>query len=220
MIKCILFDLDGTLLDTAPDMAFALNQQRNRHSLPSLPYSVIRPHVGHGSKAMLKLGFKVDETHPNYGELLDEFFSLYEKHLLQSTQLFPEMDKVLKHIEDQQLPWGIVTNKPTKFTKLLLKNLQLDSRAACVICGDTLTTRKPNPATILHACQLLRLPPMDCLYVGDAAIDVLASKSAGTQSLVALYGYIHQEEDPFSWQADGYIKKPQEIIEWLRSVAL
>jgi len=216
MIKCILFDLDGTLLDTAPDMAFALNQQRNKHGLPELPYSLIRPHVGYGSKAILNVGFEISDDHPTYSTLLTEFLMLYEEYLLNSTELFPQMDKVLSYIEALKLPWGIVTNKPFRFTHQLLKFLRLDKRAACVICGDTLPTRKPDPATLLHACQQLQMNPSHCLYIGDAAIDVLASKSAGIRSLVALYGYIHQTEDPFTWQADGYINNPIEIIEWLK----
>lgn len=217
LVQSILFDLDGTLLDTAPDMAYALNQQRKIHGLSALPFSTIRPHVGYGSKAILDIGFQIDDTHPLYPSLLNEFFMLYEKHLIGSTQLFPEMEIVLKHLEDQQLPWGIVTNKPARFTYSLLKALNLDKRAGCIVCGDTLSTRKPHPDTILYACDQLKQSPNDCLYVGDASTDVMASKSAGTRSLVALYGYIHKNEDPFSWQADGYIEKPSDIISWLNS---
>jgi phosphoglycolate phosphatase len=125
------------------------------------------------------------------------------------------MKIVLKHLEDRQLPWGIVTNKPARFACRLLNALHLDQRAACIVCGDTLATRKPHPGTILHACDQVKQSPNDCLYVGDAAIDVIASKSAGVRSLVALYGYIHEKEDPFSWKADGYIAKPDDIISWL-----
>lgn len=215
--QAVLFDLDGTLLDTAPDLAGALNQLRIEHHLDELPLHVIRPSVGYGSRAMLKLGFNVDEDHPTYTALLEEFLKLYQTHLTKHTQLFPNMEIVLKHLEDEQIPWGIVTNKPSRFTYDLLKALKLDHRAACIICGDSLSKRKPDPDQILHACQLLKQDPRYCLYVGDTSIDVIASKAAGTKSLVALYGYINIDEDPYSWNADGYIKEPIEIIKWLSS---
>ena len=214
-IQGVLFDLDGTLLDTAPDMAYALNAQRQRHGLPHLPFAAIRPLVGYGSKALLQLGFEIEETHAAYPDLLNEFLQLYEQHLIDATQLFPEIEQVLAYLAQINLPWGIVTNKPSKFVHHLLKKFELDKQAACVVCGDTLSTRKPHPGTILHACEQLQLSPASCLYVGDASIDVTASKSAGTQSLVALYGYIHENENPLSWPADGYIHRPSEIISWL-----
>lgn len=213
----VLFDLDGTLLDTAPDLASALNQQRINHDLAALPLPVIRPTVGYGSRAMLKLGFDVDENHPRYTSLLEEFLSLYQIQLTKQTKLFPEMGQVLKHLEDEHITWGIVTNKPSRFTLDILKALKLEHRAACIICGDSLSKRKPDPDQILHACQLLKQDPGTCLYVGDTSIDVIASKAAGTKSLVALYGYISNDEDPYSWKADGYVQKPIEIIDWLCS---
>jgi 2-phosphoglycolate phosphatase len=215
IIKSILFDLDGTLLDTAPDMADTLNQLRYRYHLPPLAFNAIRPYVGHGSKALLKLGFEIEETHDSYLTLQNEFLELYEKYLLNSPQLFPEIENVLLYLNKKKLPWGVVTNRPTQFTHQLLKNFGLDKKAACIVCGDTLPTRKPHPGTLLHACEQLQLSPASCLYVGDAETDVIASKAAGMRSLVALYGYIHEEEDPLMWQADGLINMPSEIIGWL-----
>ena len=153
-ITSVLFDLDGTLLDTAPDLAYALNQQRKQHDLPELPLSAIRPCVSYGSKSLLKLGFNVDDTHPEYKQLLEEFFMFYQTHLANSTQLFPSMDTVLAHLEAQQIPWGIVTNKPARFTSDILKKLHLLDRAACVISGDSLARRKPDPDPILHVLQI------------------------------------------------------------------
>lgn len=214
-LKIVLFDLDGTLLDTAPDMAAALNQLRAQHQLAALPLSIIRPAVGYGSKALLKVGFNMDESHIDYPLFLEDFLMMYENHLAIKTVLFPEMEKVLQHLEEKNIPWGIVTNKPSRFTYDLLKALKLHDRAACIICGDTLAKRKPDPDQILHACELLKQQPDHCLYVGDTVVDVIASKTAGTKSLVALYGYINTDEDPYAWQADGYISKPIEMIEWL-----
>jgi N-acetyl-D-muramate 6-phosphate phosphatase len=215
LIQTVLFDLDGTLLDTAPDLTFALNQQRLQHHLPPLELAAVRPFIGYGSRAILKAGFDIDDNHPQYAGYLEEFLNLYQTHLAHSTQLFPEMEHVLSFLEQQDMPWGIVTNKPARFTDELLKLLDLDQRASCVVSGDQLAKRKPHPDTILFACEQLNKHPAQCVYIGDNMIDVIASKAAGTKSLVALYGYIQTSEDPYAWQADGYIQKPLEIIEWL-----
>lgn len=214
-INTVLFDLDGTLLDTAPDMAHALNTMRNRHGMPDLEFDLIRPLVGYGSKALLQLGFNVDESHREYAALLEEFFTAYQENLATSTALFPEMAEVLNHLEDKNIPWGIVTNKPARFTMDLLDALDLSRRSACIICGDTLEKRKPHPEPILYACEIIKRLPQHTLYVGDTATDVVASKAAGTRALVALYGYIKAEEDPYEWKADGYIKTAGEIIRWV-----
>lgn len=215
MQKAVLFDLDGTLLDTAGDLGFALNSTLQAQNRPSLPLAQIRPFAAQGSKGLLRLGFHIEEDHPTYAGLNALFLEYYFQHLLDSTQLFPGMAAVLGHIESAGIPWGIVTNKPEQFTLKLLEGLQLTQRAACIISGDTLKHRKPHPEPILEACRLLGQKPSDCLYVGDAEIDVIASKAAGTASLVALYGYIHAHEDPKTWLADGYIEHPGQMIEWL-----
>lgn len=214
-IKAVLFDLDGTLIDTAPDLLYALNKVRAEHHLPPLPLAKLRAITGLGANAMMKLAFDFDGTEQDFQYLKERFLSFYMDHIADSTRLFPQMDNVLKHLEDQLIPWGIVTNKTTRPTLELLKALQLDQRSACVVCGDTLTTCKPDPAPILHACELIQYKPQDCLYVGDAITDVTASKGAGTKTVVALYGYIQQADDPRTWQADGYIKEPIELIDWL-----
>lgn len=216
-IEAVLFDLDGTLLDTAPDLVFALNVIREQHGLPAMPVSDIRPIANLGSKAMLKraLDLEVDETDPRFQTLRQQFFSLYLTHLADSTQFFPNIEKVLTHLDELSIPWGIVTNKPTAHTMGLLKALGLEQRTNCVVCGDTLPKNKPDPLPILHACQLLKANPAHCIYIGDAETDVIASKAANTTSLIALYGYINQDDDPLTWKADGYIKQPIDIIEWL-----
>lgn len=215
MISTVLFDLDGTLLDTAPDIGNALNQVRHAHKLPPIAHPLIRPFVGYGASAMIKFAFDIDEEHPRYTQLLDELLHAYHDHLTRTTRLFPGMEEVLCHLEKNNIPWGIVTNKQSRFTYDLLKALALDHRSACIICGDSLSKRKPHPDQILHACELIKCKPSETLYVGDTSTDVTASKAAGTKSLVALYGYIKAEEDPHSWKADGYVKEPVDIIEWL-----
>lgn len=216
-INAVLFDLDGTLLDTAPDLVYALNRVRQAHQLPDMSLATMRQIANLGSKAMIKLAFGVEEDAHHYQELRAQFIAFYEENIATSTQLFPNIERVLHYLERENIPWGIVTNKLTRHTFAVLKKLNLDQRPACVICGDTLPQYKPHPAPILHACHLVKQQPEHCLYVGDAATDVLASKAAGTKSLVALYGYINEiDEDPFSWQADGYIKEPLEIIQWIK----
>jgi 2-phosphoglycolate phosphatase len=214
-IKAVLFDLDGTLLDTAPDMMHALNQVRRMHRLPDLPLSVVRPCAGLGSKALLNLAFNINDNHADYPMFLEQFLNFYKNHLCVSTQLFPNMGNVLAYLNNNRIPWGIVTNKPHHLTFDLLQAIKFAYKPVCIVCGDTLAKRKPDPDQILHACHLLQCTPQQVLYIGDAAIDITASKAAGSLSLVALYGYISQDENPYTWQADGYISTPSEIITWL-----
>lgn len=212
-IKAILFDLDGTLLDTVPDLLHTLNLMRLAQGMDELHVSQIRPYVNSGSKTLLSIGLNKAAT-SDFSLLREKFFELYEHHLGKHSHFFPDMDPLLNQLEHRGIPWGIVTNKITQHTQLLLAALKIDHRPACVICGDTLSTSKPNPEPILHACSLLKHDPQQCLFIGDDAVDVLASKAAGTKSLVALYGYIH--EDPYTWDADGYINNPLEILDWLQ----
>jgi 2-phosphoglycolate phosphatase len=214
-IKSVLFDLDGTLLDTAADLGQALNDTLVKRQLEPLHLSKIRNNAGRGCRGLLKLGLDMENTHPEYAALCIELLDNYQRHMLTSTQLFPGMDAVLHHLEDNNIPWGIVTNKPHRFTQELIRHLKLETRAACVISGDTLAHSKPHPAPILHACQQIGLTAAHCLYVGDSEIDIIASRAAGSPSLVALYGYIIETENPETWNADGYIHHPHEILTWL-----
>lgn len=214
-IRAVLFDLDGTLLDTAPDLVHALNQLREQQDLPPLAAETVKPIISMGSNAMLKLAFGISENDINFNKLKNEFLAFYYQHIADATTFFPGVEHVLTQLEQQRIPWGIVTNKHTKYTNALLTALHLDWRPACVISGDSLPSCKPDPAPLLHACELLEHTPKHCLYVGDAIGDVTASKAAGIKSLVALYGYINQHDDPYAWQADGYINQPLEILDWL-----
>jgi phosphoglycolate phosphatase len=211
----ILFDLDGTLLDTAADLGAALNRLLEAHRYPTLSPAQIRPSAGQGCKGLLKLGMNIDEQHPQYGALCEELLGYYHQHLFDTTTFFPGMDSVLANLDQAGIPWGIVTNKPEKFTLQLAEKLQLRERTTCIISGDTLPYRKPHPEPVLQACRLLQREPKDCLYVGDAKIDVIASKAAGATALVALYGYIPDGENPAHWEADGYIEQPLDIMRWM-----
>lgn len=214
-IQSVLFDLDGTLLDTAPDLIDALNRLRTEHDLPALPLTSTRWIAGLGSKAMVKYAFSIEENNKYFNQLRERFIVLYEENIASATHFFPQIEPVLQKLDEQHIPWGIVTNKLTRHTLKLLQALHFDQRPACIICGDSLPTSKPDPGPILHACQLLHQDPKNCLYIGDAMTDVYASKAAGTTALVALYGYIQTGENPHHWGADGYISEPNEIMDWV-----
>lgn len=214
-IKGVLFDLDGTLLDTAPDMADALNTQRHQHGLPSLPLEIIRPHVGYGVRALMTLGFDLNEQAPHYQQMANDYLDLYASCLAKKTAFFPHVRDVLSQLDEADLPWGIVTNKPTRFAQPLFDQFDLTNRAACLVCGDTLPSKKPSPDPILFAAATIKLETSALVYVGDADSDVIASQRANMRSLVALYGYIDQHQDPYQWQATGYLKTMLDIIPWI-----
>lgn len=217
-INAVLFDLDGTLLDTAYDLGLALNHLLQDHEEPPIPFETIRPAAGSGCRGLLKLGMNIAPHDARYPLLCEKLLALYQQYLLKTTHFFPGIESTLTFLEKNNIPWGIVTNKPAKYTDQLILHLQLDRRTTCVISGDTLSKRKPHPEPILHACQLLNQNPEKCLYIGDSAIDIQACKAAGSPSLAALYGYIPAEEDPKAWDADGYIHHPLEIIYWIEQI--
>ncbi len=212
---CVLLDLDGTLLDTAPDMARALNRLRLEQAAPALPLAHLRPVVSHGSLGLIGVGFGFTPENPDFAALKQRFLALYAGDLASETTLFPGMEEALSGLEAQNIPWGIVTNKPGWLTEPLLKTLQLWERAACVISGDTTTHAKPHPEPLLHACRLLNIPPKHCVYVGDAQRDIQAGQRAGMATLVASYGYMHHDECPQDWGANGLINTPLELLDWL-----
>ncbi|MEO8402039.1 MAG: HAD-IA family hydrolase [Gammaproteobacteria bacterium] len=216
-IKAVLFDLDGTLLDTAQDLGIALNYLRQEHQLPILSLKAIRPAAGSGCKGLLKLGLNIDPHDERYPELSIKLLDYYQKHLIDTTHFFPGMEETLSHLDNMQIPWGIVTNKPAKFTDQIVAHLHLDKRAGCIISGDSLAHRKPHPEPILHGCRQLQHRPEECLYIGDSEVDILACKAAGSPSLAALYGYIPRDENPQTWGADGFIQHPAEILDWIKN---
>ena len=215
--RAVLFDLDGTLLDTAHDMAAALNRLLDEHGRPPLAFADIRPHVSHGSTALVRLGFgQTDET--TFGMLRQRYLEVYRQNLAEQTQLFEGLDSALNRLEVEGIPWGIVTNKPGWLTEPLLDQLELRHRATVVVSGDTLKERKPHPAPLLHAADGLGVAAEDCIYIGDAERDVLAARAAGMKVFVALFGYIPAEERPEDWPAMGWLKDPAELIVLLNSL--
>ena len=213
--RAVLFDLDGTLLDTAPDMASALNRVRAEDDLDPLPFDEIRPLVSHGSLALTRLGFDFPDTSAEFEQRRQRLLDVYSEHVADATQLFPGMAEVLDQIERSERPWGIVTNKPGWLTTPLLDRLALSDRAGCVVSGDTTEHRKPHPDPLFIAARQLRTDPSSCLYIGDAERDVEAAVAAQMPVLIATYGYIAPDEDPLTWGGNGRVAAPHEILAWL-----
>lgn len=214
---CVLFDLDGTLLDTAPDMARALNRLRAERGLAALPFEVLRPVVSHGSVGLLRVGFDRRPDDADYPELQQRFLALYRADLAAATALFAGMDSVLDWLEAQRIAWGVVTNKPGWLTEPLMAELDLTRRAACIVSGDTLAERKPHPAPLLYACQHIGADPLASVYVGDAERDIEAGRRVGMTTLAAAYGYLHADEDPLAWHPDGLLDSPAALLDWLQT---
>ena len=216
MISSIFFDLDGTLADTAPDLATALNQILQERGKSVLPLETIRPSVSLGGNAMIKLAFAIEEDDPEFTDLRQRFLEIYHERLHQDTHVFPGIGKALDYIEANNMIWGVVTNKPEWLTHPVMEQLSLTQRAACIVSGDTTEFRKPHPGPMLYACELAKCAPETSLYVGDALRDIEAGRAAGMKTLIADYGYISKDENPDAWNADGSISEPEEIIAWLK----
>lgn len=214
-MRTVLFDLDGTLADTAPDLADALNKVREQRGLSPMSYDLIRPIVSHGANALIYLGFELEPGDDGFDEIREDLLHIYRENIANKTRLFPGMETVLAEIESNGLNWGVVTNKPSWLTEPLLRELELDQRAACIVSGDTTSKRKPDPEPMLFACQLAGSNSQECLYIGDAERDIEAGRRAGMTTLAALFGYIGEQDQPGQWGADGMIEQPQEILNWL-----
>lgn len=214
-IRGMLFDLDGTLADTAPDMASALNSLRQENHLGSLDYANVRNHVSHGSAAMIRVGFGDDLPPAQFEALRTRFLEIYAASLAKETHLFHGMPEILSALEERGILWGIVTNKPGFLSTPLIEALGLSTRTACLISGDHLPLRKPDPAPLRYAAQSIALASHHCCYLGDAERDIQAGRAAGMQTLVAGWGYIDSQEQPQHWGADGILNSPQELLQWL-----
>lgn len=198
----VLFDLDGTLVDTAPDMVRALTTLQARYGLAPIDYPTGRSQVSNGALGLLRVGFPQCEV--GFGDALHlEFLDVYAEDPARDSALFPGLPSLLERLEGASIPWGIVTNKPGFLTEPLLAALELDTRAAVTVCGDTLSVRKPDPAPMLHAASVADLDPARTLYVGDALRDIEAGRSAGMGTVAAAYGYIARGDDARHWNADA-----------------
>lgn len=212
----VFFDLDGTLLDTAPDLAFALNAVRAERGLAPLPYEHIRQRVSDGSYGLIEAGFGLGRADPGGETLRARLLEIYAANLARETRLFPGMDEVLRYLERHLVPWGIVTNKPGALTTPLVTAMGLHTRSCCVVSGDSLAVRKPHPQPLLHAAGLAGVDAATALYVGDAPRDVQAARAAGMAVLIVAFGYFGRDADPAGWEADAVIETPAQILEWVR----
>jgi N-acetyl-D-muramate 6-phosphate phosphatase len=215
-IQTVLFDLDGTLADTAPDMAHALNKLLREQGSEPLPLEAVRNHVSRGAKGVLQAAFGGDlAAGAAFERLRERFLEIYATDLCKETRLFPGMAEVLAHIGASGLKWGVVTNKPAWLTNRLIETLGLAERATCIVSGDTTDQKKPHPKPLLHACACCGADVGDCVYIGDDPRDVQAGQAAGMFTLVALYGYIGKDQDPQRWGADGVLSDISELPAWL-----
>ena len=213
--SAILFDLDGTLVDTAPDLAFALTSLMEEEGLKALPYDMIRPVASHGSAGLLGLGFGISTDHNSYPSLQKRFLQLYQDNIVRETCLFEGMEDVITALEKANITWGIVTNKPAFLTDPLVEKLNLTHRAGCIVSADTTPFSKPHPAPMLHACDIIQQQPEACIYIGDAARDIEAGKNANMRTVAALYGYLSEQDTPEQWHADASINHPRDILQWI-----
>lgn len=211
MIRAVLFDLDGTLADTAPDLAGAVNRQRIHRGLPPLPLDVLRPHASSGARGLIGVGLGITPAHETFESLRDEFLDLYERHMVVESTLFDGVEELLRSIAERSLAWGIVTNKATRFTVPLVQRIGL-ADAGCVVCGDTTPHAKPHPAPLLEAARQIGVPAEACLYVGDDLRDIQAARAAGMGAIAAAYGYLGTGGPLAEWNADAIIDLPLDLL--------
>jgi 2-phosphoglycolate phosphatase len=212
-LEAVLFDLDGTLLDTAPDFITTMQLLLARHSKPALTPNAVRQTVSHGSKALVKLGFGINETDEEFEDLRQELLAIYLTKLSEKTALFSGMDTVLAHLEQQQIPWGIVTNKPSLYADKILTDLKLNSRSSTTICPDHVSKTKPDPEPMLLACKQINCAPENVIYVGDHRRDIEAGRNANMKTVAANYGYIDPNDSAQNWNADYTIGQPVELLD-------
>lgn len=215
-VNAVLLDLDGTLLDTAPDLIAAANATLTEFDIPQRSPHELTPCISGGAAAMLRCAWaEIEQRALDFDVLMNRMLDRYEADVARQTRFYAGMEQVLDSLDRQGIPWGIVTNKHSRFTQPLLANLAFADRPACVISGDTTSERKPHPLPLLEACRLMDVAPETCVYVGDARRDVEAGQRAGMATLVALYGYLGENDQPNDWGADGLLNIPGDLLGWL-----
>lgn len=213
-IAAVLFDLDGTLIDSAPDLAGTVNDMRARRGQPAVAYSALRQHAGSGARGMLGVAFGVAPGQAGYEALRDEFHDHYATRLLRTTRIFAAASKLLVALDTRGVPWGIVTNKALRFAEPLVAGLGLQ-RCAALVGGDSTPHTKPHPAPLLEAARRMAVPAAACVYVGDDHRDVQAGRAAGMATLAAAWGYLGAAGDAQAWGADTVLSQPDELLQWL-----
>ncbi|MDP3540322.1 MAG: HAD-IA family hydrolase [Azonexus sp.] len=217
MFEAVLFDLDGTLADTAPDLGGATNVLLVEEGRPQQALEILRPYTSQGVRGLLKAGFGIGPAHPDYERLTQRFLDIYAGRLCEQTSLFDGIPEMLDTLESMGLGWGIVTNKRMRFTDPLVELLALSPRTTCVVSGDTTAEAKPSPLPIRHACNLLRCLPERAIYVGDDRRDIDAGRAAGCLTIAVSYGYLGDGGPLHTWGADLIIDHPAELVEFLAS---
>jgi phosphoglycolate phosphatase len=215
VVDAVLFDLDGTLADTAPDMARTVNIMRGNRRLAPVALDVVRPHVSKGARGMICAAFDMTTDHPDFPAMREEFLEIYADHLHVDSVLFPGMAALLDRLEAEHIAWGVVTNKFERFARPLLEGMGLASRAGVIVGGDTCAKAKPFPDPLLFAAQKLGAPPAGTLYVGDDVRDVQAARAAGMPVIVAAYGYLGDGPPPSAWKADAIVDSVAELEAWV-----
>jgi len=212
VIKAILFDLDGTVADTAGDLGAAINRLLADEGRAPLAYERIRPIASHGVRGLVGMGFGIGREHPEFESYRKRFLDYYDEHFCDSTALFDGINPLIEAITARGLQWGIVTNKPQRFTDRLVPTLKLSIAPGVVVSGDTVGVPKPDPRPMFHACQQLGVAPADCWFVGDAEFDIAAGRNAGMKTVLAQYGYISDDDRPHEWGADHAIAHPSDLL--------
>lgn len=216
-LSCVLFDLDGTLVDTAPDLIACLNKAFAVYGLAAVVSESVKPFISFGAEAMINEALKDSTKKELQPQILATMHDLYQENIAEHTVFFEGMAETLNVIERQGLKWGVVTNKRERFTLPLMKALNLEGRAACIVSGDTTAYGKPHPEPMLAACRQAGVNPSECVFVGDAEHDISAGKNVQMKTLAALYGYLNPEDSPETWGADALMESPQQITHWIAS---
>ena len=216
MKPLVLFDFDGTLADTAPDLAAAANQQRLRRGLAPLPYEQLRPQASHGARGLLRVALELTPESPGYEEARQQFLDDYAADIAVHTVLFPGVEELLAQLVEAGWAWGIVTNKVTRLTTPLVRHLALEQHSAVVVCGDTTAHSKPHPEPLLHAARQVGVQPGRCLYVGDDQRDIVAGKAAGMKTIATAYGYCGDGVPVEAWGADTVVASVADLLPAIR----
>jgi phosphoglycolate phosphatase len=214
-VKAVLFDLDGTLIDSAPDLGAAADKMRTDRGLPSLPLESYRHMAGAGARGMLGIAFGMTPEHPEFAEMREEFFRNYERCMTERTYVFEGVQQLIASLVEKDIAWGVVTNKSMRFAAPLTKGMPLFASAKAVVGGDSTPHPKPHPAPLLEAARQVGVKPIECVYVGDDLRDVLAGKAAGMGTVAATYGYLGSV-DVKDWGADTQIETPLALLPLLR----
>ncbi len=215
--RAVLFDLDGTLIDSAPDLGAAADKMRTDRGLPSLDLSLYRPMAGAGARGMLNIAFGLKPEDPDFMAMREEFFRNYEQAMTVRTYIFEGVIELIAQLQSRGLPWGVVTNKSSRFTDPLTQMMPLFESAGAIVSGDTTPHAKPHPEPLFEAARRMQLDPAHCWYVGDDARDIVAGRAAGMKTVAATYGYLGEVSDLSRWEADLHIDSPLDLLKWLDS---